>query len=436
MKDNLGYWLCPFEQERIIKILIDQGLIKWDPEGQLPLKSGGLTDIYINLREGRSHPLSIPIIAKYFANAIGRLNPNRFVEVPSAVTCFSADISRFLNNMPFFTIRGEEKEGRVTDAKIIGSCESGDKVVIYDDVITDGGSKIVPLKICISCGINILGVVVLVDRQQGWRKKFADSGISIPVWAGMTLHDIRKYLVCEGILPSPDPYYVKRNRIILALDKKNTFEDYLNLLIRVRSKGLILKVNDLFLDRQAAGVLIEDLSVYGRVMVDLKFHDMPDTVVAFARRLANLKTKPWAITVHASGGAKMVQSAVKSLSSTETKVLAVTLLTSLDEEKCHRIYCRDDLSQVIEMAHLAASAGAHGFICSAREVRTIKSIFPNHLVVVPGTRSPGTNTHDQVRLDTPRNAVLNGADYLVIGREVTGADDPVAEINRIEKDIY
>ena len=115
---------------------------------------------------------------------------------------------------------------------------------------------------------------------------------------------------------------------------------------------------------------------------------------------------------------------------TPTKVLAVTVLTSL-KDGCDEVYRRRPLGQVKKLAEIAVRAGVHGFVCSGEEVGVLKKLYPGKICVVPGTRSPGKKTHDQKRVSTPADAMNAGADYLVGGRQFLEADDPVAEVKRV-----
>jgi orotidine-5'-phosphate decarboxylase len=402
-------WLTSEEQRELYEGLVHYNLIRLDNNGKLPLKSGGTTDIYINLREARNQRNAdgqrnpIEFISRYFANAIFRLNPDRFVEVPDSITPFSGRISQLLHNMSYITVRPTEKEGRVTNAKLIGECKPSDRVVIYDDVITNGASKIPAYKVCVARDLRILPLVVLVDRQQGWKKVFADEGVDLDVWAGMTLHNVRRLAIEAGDMARCDESLEDKNPIIVACDGKS-WDDLLPFLERIRTSGCILKVNDLLFDKGIEN-LISDLQVYGRVMADLKGHDIPKTLENIASRL--VKNPPWAVTVHASGGKEMVEKVVSALKGTPTKVLVVTVLTSIDPMTCEEIYNRLPAEEVRVLARIAKRAGAHGLVCSPEEVADLRKQYPGMLLVTPGIRSSGVDAHDQKRVATPKAAIEN-----------------------------
>ena len=421
-------WLTPSERLKVIGALTRFGLIKWSNDRNLPLKSGGFTDIYVNLRDMRSVPEATAYLADLYGPTLLRLGVRRFVEVPESVSGLAGAISaRF--GIPYITIRAEAKDGRVSSAKVIGQCLPNELVSTLDDVITDGGSKVGPLQECQKLGLRQGPMVVLVDRQQGWKENFERLGIRTPVWAGMTLHDIRAFLIRNNLMERCDPTAEAKNPLIVAYDGK-TWEKILPFLDLLRRTGCIIKVNDLLFD-EGIGNLIPELSVYGRVMADLKSHDIPNTIANIMKHCRNCP--PWAVTVHASGGGEMIKAAKQILARTGTLVLAVTVLTSLKDEHCKDIFRRDSVSQVKKSAKIAKEAGADGVVCSPRETTTVLSVFPEAIVVNPGVRSAGADTHDQARVDTPENAIQAGAKYVVMGREIMNADDPVAKVKEINE---
>ena len=428
-----GCWLSESEQEEAIDVLLQAELLKWDNDHKLPLKSGGVTDIYVNLRMMRNSPSAMRYLARLFCNPLLRLGANKIVEIPEAMSPLAGVLST-ISNLPLVTIREEEKAGRVTGGRQIGNLRIGDQVAIIDDVITDGASKLMSLKILKTAGANLRALVVLVDRQQGWKSVLSAAGLDdVAVWAGMTLHDVRRSLVERGAMRRCDSAVEKNNPLIVALDGKS-WEEVLPLLDVLRTSGCIWKVNDLMLDEGLAW-LLPNLSVYGRVMVDLKGHDIPNTLFNICKHLR--RCPPWAVTVHASGGAPMVRTVADQLKGTGTKVLAVTVLTSVDAATCEEIYHRQPLDQVLYLAKIADAAGADGFVCSPEEVSILASMpwVNSKIFVTPGIRSAGEAHGDQKRVATPAEAVKAGATHLVVGRQVLGAEDPAAEVVRILAEI-
>lgn len=422
-------WIPPEEKLEIVSRLLKFGLIKFDSERNLPLKSGGKTDIYINLRDARGNPNAISFISDLYKIPLSRLNIQRFIEVPDSVSCFAGPLAIKLG-LPYLTIREQAKEGRVTDASVIGHPNKGENVCIIDDVITNGASKVVPYQQCLKLGLLNRALVVLVDRQQGWESYLKERDIEMPVWAGMTLHDVRRNLVEMGAMQRCNPAMEERNRLIVALDSMS-WEQILPIVDRLRTTGCILKVNDLLFGEGIEN-LLPNLSVYGRIMADLKCHDIPNTVANTCRRLR--ACPPWAVTVHGSGGKEMIEAACKELDGLNTKVFAVTVLTSINPKTCEEIYHRQPMEQVLELAKVAKDAGVDGLVCSPEEVSELHSRFPKFIFITPSIRSSGKDPGDQKRISTPRAALGNGADYIVMGRQICSAEDPVEEVKRVLKD--
>jgi orotidine-5'-phosphate decarboxylase len=167
----------------------------------------------------------------------------------------------------------------------------------------------------------------------------------------------------------------------------------------------------------------------GAVFLDLKLHDIPNTVGAAARSVARLK--PQYLTVHASGGADMVRAAVDA--APDVRIAAVTVLTSLDEADLAAIgLAGPALDAARRLALLAVGAGARALVCSPREVAAIRAeVGPDITLITPGVRPAGSDAQDQVRVATPQQALADGADLLVVGRPITGASDPAAAAARI-----
>jgi orotidine-5'-phosphate decarboxylase len=161
-----------------------------------------------------------------------------------------------------------------------------------------------------------------------------------------------------------------------------------------------------------------------QLFLDLKLHDIPNTVAGAARAVAKLR--PEILTVHASGGADMIKAAVEA--APQTIVAGVTLLTSIGDGDLDKLGVNGPVSDAVRrMAVLAVSAGALGLVCSPQEVAAVRAeVGPGILLITPGIRPAGTTSDDQARIATPEQALRAGADLLVIGRPVTRAADPGA----------
>lgn len=160
------------------------------------------------------------------------------------------------------------------------------------------------------------------------------------------------------------------------------------------------------------------------LFLDLKLHDIPNTVAGAARSVARFQ--PEFLTVHALGGAEMIRAAADALP--ETRVTAVTILTSMDEAALRSVGIADTpLDAAVRLAVMAVGAGARAIVCSPLEVGAIRAVVPSDIVLItPGVRPAGADAGDQKRVATPQQALADGADLVVIGRPITGAADPAA----------
>ncbi|HEY7408126.1 MAG TPA: orotidine-5'-phosphate decarboxylase [Gemmatimonadaceae bacterium] len=170
------------------------------------------------------------------------------------------------------------------------------------------------------------------------------------------------------------------------------------------------------------------------VFLDLKFHDIPNTVRGAVRSACALGAS--LVTVHASGGADMISAAVEG-AGTGCRVLAVTVLTSLDARGLSRSWGREVGAvedEVLRLAALARASGAHGIVCSALEASAVRAAHGGALeLLVPGLRLDTASADDQARVATPAEAVAAGANYVVLGRAVTAAADPRAAMRRVKE---
>jgi len=176
----------------------------------------------------------------------------------------------------------------------------------------------------------------------------------------------------------------------------------------------------------------------GKVFLDLKFHDIPNTVANAASEVAKMGV--FMFNVHASGGTKMIAAAVEASRKSaqaavkpKPLVLAVTVLTSMDEPDLRQLgILRSTEEHVLHLAALSKEAGCDGVICSVEEAVGIrKRLDGNFIIVTPGIRPAGAQISDQKRIATPHHAIEAGADYIVVGRPIIEAQDPLAVANKI-----
>jgi orotidine-5'-phosphate decarboxylase len=169
-----------------------------------------------------------------------------------------------------------------------------------------------------------------------------------------------------------------------------------------------------------------------RIFLDLKLHDIPTTVANAVRALLPLHAE--LLSVHALGGRAMLEAANDA--KRDEKILAVTILTSLDDAACKEIGLPPPDEAVPTLAELAFAAGCDGVICAPTDVAAVRAICPKpFLIVTPGIRPAGSAPNEQARLSTPRAAIDAGADRLVIGRPITHADDPATAARAILEEL-
>ena len=226
-------------------------------------------------------------------------------------------------------------------------------------------------------------------------------------------------------------------RIIVALDVPDAAAA-LALATRLDASKCSLKVGKELFTAAGPG-LVRELAGRGfRVFLDLKFHDIPNTVAQACAAATRLGV--WMLNVHASGGAAMMAAARDAVGRTAAEaglprplLIAVTVLTSLSAGDLAGVGVNaSPEEQVLRLARLARSQGLDGVVCSAREAAALKrALGPGFTLVTPGIRPEGSAANDQVRVMTPPQAIAAGADYLVIGRPIAAASDPQAALDAI-----
>lgn len=175
--------------------------------------------------------------------------------------------------------------------------------------------------------------------------------------------------------------------------------------------------------------IVADARAMGfRVFLDLKLHDIPNTVAHAVKSAVALGVD--FLTLHTLGGPAMLRAAVEAAAGTPTRLLGVTLLTSMDETECAAVGLeRKPAEQVLQLARMAKSCGIHGCVASPLETALLRGdLGPAFLLVIPGIRPAGTEAGDQKRILTPGRALAAGASFLVVGRPLTGAADPLAAL--------
>ncbi len=226
------------------------------------------------------------------------------------------------------------------------------------------------------------------------------------------------------------------SRIIVALDYPNAHAA-LALVDRLEPGSCRLKVGKELFTR-AGPQLVSTLGERGfDVFLDLKFHDIPNTVASACHAAADLGV--WMLNVHALGGARMLLAAKEGVqrSGHAPLLIAVTVLTSMDDSDLAAVGLAGSAQDnVLRLTALVQDCGLDGVVCSSRETTALrKRVAEDFLLVTPGIRPAGSAADDQRRVMTPLEAVQNGASYLVIGRPVTQADDPVSVLRTINSEL-
>jgi orotidine-5'-phosphate decarboxylase len=223
-----------------------------------------------------------------------------------------------------------------------------------------------------------------------------------------------------------------RDRLIVALDV-STSAAARKIVAAVGDSAHAYKVGMQLYTAEGPAIVRELVGSGRRVFLDLKYHDIPSTVGAAVREAAQLGVSM--VTVHASGGSKMLRAAIDGAQTAnpDLLVLAVTVLTSLDDAELGKMGLRGGvLDQVMRLAALAISNGCRGVVASALEAGSLREEFgPDFVIVTPGVRPAGSGPHDQARIVTPADAIAAGASHIVVGRPITEAADPAEETRAI-----
>ncbi|HVI07287.1 MAG TPA: orotidine-5'-phosphate decarboxylase [Candidatus Binatia bacterium] len=223
-----------------------------------------------------------------------------------------------------------------------------------------------------------------------------------------------------------------REKLIVALDV-STADAARRIVAATGDSVLTYKVGMQLYTAEGPSV-VRDLVGSGRhVFLDLKYHDIPNTAAAAVREAARLGVSM--LTVHAAGSGAMLRAAVEAAREVNPSamVLAVTVLTSLDDSDLEKIGVRGNvLDEALRLSALALANGCQGIVASAREASALRAELGDDFVIVtPGVRPAGTGHGDQVRVVTPGEAIASGASYIVVGRPITAAADPAAEARAI-----
>ncbi len=227
-----------------------------------------------------------------------------------------------------------------------------------------------------------------------------------------------------------------RKRLIVALDVSSSAEAQ-KIISSLGGSVEIYKVGMQLYTAEGPQVVRDLISSGKKVFLDLKYHDIPNTVAAAIREAGQLGVTM--LTVHASGGTKMLRAAVDAArtSNTAQQILAVTVLTSMNSNDLNEVGVPGQLpDQVLHLATMALEAGCDGIVSSAHEVRNLCArLGHNFLAVTPGVRPAGAAHGDQARVVTPAEAIAAGATHIVVGRPITAAPNPAAVVESVVREM-
>ncbi len=227
-----------------------------------------------------------------------------------------------------------------------------------------------------------------------------------------------------------------RNRLIVALDV-STSAEMRQIVGKIGDLAGMYKVGKQLFTAEGPAAVRELVGAGHPVFLDLKFHDIPNTVAAAVREACRLGVSM--VNVHASGGSRMLKAAAEAVAAAPNSplLLAVTVLTSLNDADLPEIGLpARTLDQVLRLARLARECGCGGVVASAREIRQLRQAMgAGFAIVTPGIRPAGTAAEDQARSATPAEAIAAGASYIVVGRPITATPDPAEAARRILDEI-
>jgi len=227
-----------------------------------------------------------------------------------------------------------------------------------------------------------------------------------------------------------------REKLIVALDVSSAAAAQ-KIVSAVGDSALTYKVGMQLYTAEGPRVVRDLVAAGRRVFLDLKYHDIPNTVASAVREAAQLGVSM--LTVHASGSEKMLRAAVEAARNVNPAliVLGVSVLTSMGEDDLDKIGIRDPLvDEVLRLAALALKCGCQGIVTSAREAAAVRGELGREFAIVtPGVRPAGAGYADQVRVVTPAEAIAAGASHIVVGRPITGAEDPASAAREILREI-
>ena len=472
-----------FNQQEFNNFVLDNDIIGFFAE-PITLKSGRISNWYVNWRNPTTDALLLEKLAQFVIAFVkdNNLNPNCFYGVPEGATKLGV-ITQYLwaketGNKIMSMGRAKPKEhGAAKDKFFVGMPEG--KTIVVEDVTTTGGSLLETIQNLKEAGIDVIAAVGLTNRNEkrddGRTVKQAVEDLGVDYHALSNAAELLPELAErikpeEGVLKAIEEYFERysdrklkfltnettptiqlteqeqlaRKRVCLPLDGLQTLEEVKQRVEELAPVVGLFKVGKESYTRFGQEVIKLVQSYGANIFLDLKYHDIPNTVKGAAKAAAELGV--YMFNVHASGGLEMMKAALEgakegALNSGNSmpKVIGVTVLTSIDQEILNRdLRVPGEMSnQILHLAKLTQQAGLDGVVCSAADLAAIKNELPeNFMFVTPGIKGPNTPAgYDQKRVFTPGNAIEDGSTILVIGRAITNAEDRVKAGKEVLMDI-
>jgi len=439
--------------------------IKLQPNQPFRWASGYLMPIYNDNRKFLFYPQYRELVIEAFAEKIKEhnLQPDVIVGVATSGIPHAVALANKLN-LPTAYVRSKKKGHGLQN--LIEGVETleNKKVIIIEDLISTGGSALEAVKAVRAAGGKVLACLAIfsysLDKSE---ENFKDE--NCPLFPLFTYDQLLELAIQENYLTvndlqllqewRKDPYrwgeqfkekiilteqeQEARKKLCLPLDDLATLEEVKSLVEELSPYVGLFKIGKGSFTRFGPEVVKLVQSYGSEVFLDLKYHDIPNTVKDAAKAAAELGV--YIFNVHASGGLEMMQAAKTGIQDSQhkPKIIAVTILTSLDQEQLNQELNLSGTveEQVLHLAKLSQQAGLDGIVCSAADLTSIKNKLPaDFLYVTPGIKGPQTNAgSDQKRVMTPGNALEDGASILVIGRAITQAEDRKAAALAVLKDM-
>ncbi|MBS3128450.1 orotidine-5'-phosphate decarboxylase [Candidatus Woesearchaeota archaeon] len=453
--------------KEIARILLEKEAVTLNTTHPYTYASGIRGPIYCDNRKLIAHPTAREFICKAFLEKIKNSDFDVIAGTATAGIPWASFLAQHLQK-PLAYVRSEKK-AHGKGNQIEGAEVQGKKVIIIEDLISTGGSSITTLEACRNAGAIVCGIYAIFsydfpDTQKEFQKnqctlitlttfsvllQVAKENKNITPEQEKILLAWNKDPVSWGAQYSPlkneSPLTEKeqkaKNLVCLALDDLHSLDDVKKQIQSLSPYVGMFKIGKELFTRFGTEVVKLCKEQNKNLFLDLKFHDIPNTVRLAVKAATELGVD--LITLHSSGGKEMMKAAVQGRKEAnlakKPKLIAVTVLTSIDEQTLHQeLKIPEEInSYILHLMFLAKESGMDGVVCSAADLVFLKDNLPHDLFfVTPGIQGPYTTVgSDQKRILTPGKAIQAGASLLVIGRAITASPNPEQAAKEILQDI-